>query len=343
MSFFEFRQSLALLMQRKQQRGNRTGKEQGRRTRRLLLESLEDRKMLAAVTIPWSSQVSYDQFTGGAPKIFGFGVDDGEPDANGDGKSDSSGIQKAPNFFGYDLPNTSFNIGNAVLGANANVSGKFGLQYGYYVNGGSASSIHSGNFSYDVQDTANADTVAINTGVNLNTGNLYTVSPKISGYVDLIARLNGNIAITSGGGSTTVPGDPSPFHLWGPHTITAPTQTWYNLPINVDAGATLLSVNRQVRDASGNPQFLSNGAPQFDGDIQVAGLTPSNKLSIPSNFEQQYADAVGTEKEQPLPRQRQSWRSRLRKQQLNRKRPRRKSMRLLPPSPTLPALPPALN
>lgn len=223
-----------------------------------VLERLEDRCVPAGGSLPWASAVVFDQFTGGQPTVFGFGVDDGEPDANGDGKSDASGIQKAPEFLGVDdkfkvavgsIEETA--VGKFGLEAKADIDVRLGLEYGYYVNGGTASLLHDGVFVYDVQQPSSVEQpIVVTTSLLLGNGSLFTVSPKISAFADLVVDLDLNAAIRA---AFFAEADP----------LTFGTSIHDRVP--------LFGINRQLRDENGRPLFNSNGTPKFSGEIEFIG------------------------------------------------------------------------
>ncbi len=164
----------------------------------LSVEILEARQVLA--TVDWASNATFGQFTGGEASIFGVGFDDGQPDKNGDGKSDGSGIKKKPEFLGFDFDPAPFTIGGIegsspfAFGAQATFDArmKAGFEYGYYVNGGSASVLNDGTYTFDVVESQvnGRTTQGVSTALRTSDASLYTVSPKIGAYADLVLDFN---------------------------------------------------------------------------------------------------------------------------------------------------------
>lgn len=244
---------------------------QTRRARRpgriLAVEALEDRRVLAAAQ--FNAATTFDQFNGGAATIFGVGFDDGEPDANGDGRSDGSGVKKKPDFFGFEFDPAPLTIGGiagsvpfafgAELTADARV--KAGFEYGYYVNGGSATLLSDGIYDFGVSDTIvngallqNVKTVVAETGASL-----FTVSPKLGAYVDLLADFNVDLRAAAA--------------FFG--KIEGSTSFGFEKRIP------LISFNRQETNPDGSLKFKKDsGAPAFDGKFKLLGIDPLDPLSF---------------------------------------------------------------
>ncbi|WP_150122545.1 GEVED domain-containing protein [Rhodopirellula islandica] len=216
---------------------------------------------------------------------FGLGIDDGKP---------NSTIPKDPGFLGIEF-NKTFNVGPGIYedplfgsewgaNANANVQGKLGLEYGYFINSGSVDTFYDGQFAYRVDQLPNTDDFVINTSSTLTDGKLFTTSPRVSAYADLVLQFNASIAGTA-------------------CVISCVSGS---VPIGIDTKVPLFSINRQEEDDNGNKLFLgANGLttdsaggtnpPAFDGDIVVAGLDLQSALDIDlSDGDDSQTDKLGS-------------------------------------------------
>ncbi len=163
--------------------------------RRLLIELMEDRRLLTGATYPWDTSVTFDQFTGGEAKVLAIGY-------NADGSEN-------PELLGFDFcratrcGSTPFNLGPGIgegllgdkYGANASleISGRLGIEYGFYANAGSASLLYDGEFGYDV-DESGSGPVNVSTSVDIANGSLLTQSPTVRTFVDLVAKIDGRVS-----------------------------------------------------------------------------------------------------------------------------------------------------
>lgn len=210
-----------------------------------------------------NSAWSYDardqsQFGPGDALTFGFGFDDGKADST---------VRKDPHFLGFEFDTGPLSYGGiekTAVGSfggklNADFSGKFGFDVGFYVNSGSVDVSYDGNVDYvlDVGD----DYAGVTAFANVSEGFLQTVSPKVGAYLDLVLELNADVSATG--------------CLFG--CVTADL-----LDIHFSQTSELLAVNRQVIDSKGNPVFSdrdgngivrrSNGSfytlPDEDGNSQ---------------------------------------------------------------------------
>lgn len=221
------------------------------------------------------------QFGTGDAFIVGVGIDDGR---------DNSLIPKEPAFLGLEFDPDPFTIGPGIgegtgLGdywgaeVTADIDGRIGIEYGYYVNAGSVDTFYNGLFAYSIDDSeAENKTFTINTGATFTDGQFFTTSPRVSAYADLVFELH-----------TSLSGEACVGLCAG-----------FDFPLNIDAKTQLFSLNRQLkrtvngveralfheRDASGNLKYDDEGKrvlttfsndglnpPAFDGDIQF-GTAP---------------------------------------------------------------------
>jgi hypothetical protein len=237
-----------------------------RRARGILaVEVLEDRRVLAIVE--WSAAKTFNQFNGNEATIIGVGFDDGEPDANGDGKSDASGVKKKPDFFGFDFNPDPFKLGGikgepgVEFGAEVSLDArlKAGFEYGYYVNGGSASILADGAYAFDVSDTVVDGRLLqrVDTTLVEQNSSLFTVSPKLGAYVDLLVDFNVDISAAAA--------------FFG--KVQGSTSFGFGKTIP------LLSFNRQKTNPDGSPMFREDsGAPALDGQFLILGSDPLGPL-----------------------------------------------------------------
>ncbi|MCA9050729.1 MAG: hypothetical protein KDA89_18450, partial [Planctomycetaceae bacterium] len=211
----------------------------------------------------WKSSVSGSQFGPDNALVFGFGFDDGQPDADGDGRSDLSGIQKEPEFLGFEFDTGRFSVGGieevdllfdeiefgAELGVD--ISGRFGLDLGFYANSGSVDVSHSGLIGLQVSQEGND--YHLSPALNFMAGDVYTISPRFGAYADLIVELEADVDvkaafINSASGS---------------------------FDVDFDANVPLFSMNRPEVNSDGSPLFVPDGhgnmVPVLDGEIQIAG------------------------------------------------------------------------
>lgn len=173
-----------------------------RRWRRLSMESLENRWLLAVVTVPWESEIEFNQFTGGAAQKLAIGYD--------------RFGNETPRFAGIpiDYNRTLGGITSDPLfgsrwggKATVDVDGRIGVEYGVFADAGTAYVLNSGTFSYDIID-AGAE-IGINTSVKTNDGALFSLSPRLLAFADMVVNVNGRIsgeacAIVCGSGSTSL-------------------------------------------------------------------------------------------------------------------------------------------
>lgn len=200
------------------------------------------------------------QFGSGGAFIVGVGVDDGRT---------NSTVEKEPGFLGLEFDPDPFRIGPGIgeglfgdeWGAEviADVDGRIGIEYGYYVNAGSVDTSYDGLFSYSIDDSdAESGNYTISTSATLTDGQFYTTSPRVSAYADLVFELNTRLS-----GAACV--------IWCKD---------FELPLNIDESTPLFSLNRQLQDTDGRAQFQVRGA---DGDLTPELTTDSlNGLNPPA-------------------------------------------------------------
>ena len=109
---------------------------------------------------------------------------------------------------------------------------------------------HDGSFSYNVlPPTSGAAPTTITTAINVANGSLFTQSPELSAYVDLVLDFSFAGDLEYGAG---------PF-----------TGGLQHNPININENLTvpLVSINRQKTNSDGTPMTNPDGSPVFDGNI----------------------------------------------------------------------------
>ena len=217
-----------------------------------MIEGLEDRCLLATSggTDLWSQSDTFNQFSShlGGLTVFGFGVTDNSADNPG-----GANVSAAPKFEGFTL-SQSLQIGDEEAGVGLELNGtlslKLGFNVGFYVNAGTASLLHDGSFSYNVlPPTSSGVPTTITTAINVADGTLFTQSPELSAYVDLVLDFS-------------FVGD----FEYGASVFTGGLQ---HNPININEDLTvpLVSVNRQKLNDDGTPMTNPDGSPVFDGNI----------------------------------------------------------------------------
>ncbi|MFK8115043.1 MAG: LamG-like jellyroll fold domain-containing protein, partial [Rubripirellula sp.] len=185
------------------------------------------------------------QFVEGDQQVqFGLGYTDGRP---------NSQLPSEPGFLGFQFdpdPYSFGGIGEGLFGdrygaeVTLDFGGKAGIEYGYYIDAGSVAIDYDSMFRSQTQDVG-SNTFQITTASFIDDGNLFTVSPRVGAYADLVFELNASI---SGVGCLVA--------------CTAP----FSLPINLEKTVPLFSINRQEVDDNDQP-VVSNGAPVLDGQL----------------------------------------------------------------------------
>lgn len=166
--------------------------------------SVEANFTLTRIESEWSAaKGSISQFTGGDAIVYGFGFDDGQPDEDGDGKSDLSGVEKEPKFFGVEFDPDPLVIGGVTkifglpFGAEVivDVEGRFGVEVGLYFNSGSLDLSYDGLLEYSIEKpVSGAGPTRIATSLDVTEGELFTISPRLGGYVDIVFELDAEIS-----------------------------------------------------------------------------------------------------------------------------------------------------
>ena len=166
--------------------------------------SVEANFTLTRIESEWSAaKGNISQFTGGDAIVYGFGFDDGQPDEDGDGKSDLSGVEKEPKFFGVEFDPDPLVIGGVKkifglpFGAEVivDVEGRFGVEVGLYFNSGSLDLSYDGLLEYSIEKpVSGAGPTRIATSLDVTEGELFTISPRLGGYVDIVFELDAEIS-----------------------------------------------------------------------------------------------------------------------------------------------------
>ena len=205
------------------------------------------------------------QFGEGGASVYGFGFDDGRV---------GTSVNRDPVFIGVPFDTGPMTLGGIedVLGAKfggelrADFAGRVGFELGVYANSGSVDVDYGGMLNYVIDQNPTTGEIDVATFLAVDEGSLYTVSPKLGTYMDLILELDANI-----GASGCI------FGCVG-----------FDVPFKIDEKIELFAINRQARDAAGRAAFLdpdgnvvvrtgnqplADGVvPFFDGDIRIAGL-----------------------------------------------------------------------
>ena len=173
------------------------------------------------------------QFGEGEADVFGFGFDDG---------TNSGLVETDPLFLGipFDTGPLPFGGIEDVLGAKfgaqvqADFAGRVGFDFGLYVNSGSVDVDYGGMLNYVVDEDPTSGTIDVATFFDVDDGSLYTLSPKIGAYMDLVLELDASLSATG--------------CLFG--------CVEFDVPFKVDETTELFALNRQKRDDDGNPLFV---------------------------------------------------------------------------------------
>ena len=135
------------------------------------------------------------QFGTGNALVYGFGFDD-----NGNNPS----VTAEPLFLGFEFDTGQKQFGfieeTSVLGiptgkyggsATTDFAGRFGFELGFYANSGSADVNFTGDVNHTIQSLDGA--AVISSFVDVQDGGLYTVSPKVGAYADLVLELDSRV------------------------------------------------------------------------------------------------------------------------------------------------------
>ena len=207
-------------------------------------EALEPRQLLAVTTLPFVSVGGFDQFSGGDPINFGFGVEGVQ------------GVDSEPEFVGFEFDEsiTVGSIDENFFGefggqGRADVEGKIGIEYGYFISGGIGSIVSEGDFQYEIVAPTTDEFFTLTTDTLVDESRLQTISPTISVYADLVFELDASVAGVACFGDCV-----------GDLDVPVPI-------INIqgdDSRIELLALNRQAG--------IENGNPVFDGEFRVFDL-----------------------------------------------------------------------
>ena len=183
------------------------------------------------------------QFGDGDAAVLGFGFDDGR-----------GAIDPEPYFLGFDFDTGRKTYGgiatDPVFGtrwggtATVDFDGRLGFDLGFYVNSGSVDVTYDGAVNYVVDATSNTN-AAISTYVDVQDGSLYTISPKIGAYADLVVELDADVDVTG---------------------CVAGCVTANLLDINVAHAEEMFALNRQMQDNVGRALFFNHD----DNDEPIA-------------------------------------------------------------------------
>jgi len=110
-------------------------------------------------------------------------------------------IQKEPEFLGFEFdtgPLVTGKIKKTWVGrfgveARLDLAGRFGLEYGYYVDSGTLDVHYDGLLTYNTTTTDDGK-IRLATALDIENGSLYTVSPRVGAYADLVIELQANIS-----------------------------------------------------------------------------------------------------------------------------------------------------
>ncbi|MFK7822139.1 MAG: choice-of-anchor Q domain-containing protein, partial [Planctomycetaceae bacterium] len=186
----------------------------------------------------------YDQsqFGPGKALTYGFGFNDG---------STGSAIASEPKFLGFEFDTGNLKAGHITgdklrFGGemNADFAGKFGFDVGFFINSGSMDIGFDGEHSYLIDESDDGATIA--SFIDVNDGSVYTVSPKVGAYADLVMQLDVGVSVTGcklGCTSSNL------------------------VDFDLDKTIPLFSMNRQVTDFEGRPMFFAVGEVEIQNEI----------------------------------------------------------------------------
>lgn len=191
------------------------------------------------------------QFVEGDQQVqFGLGYTDGRS---------NSQIPSEPGFLGFKFdpdPYSFGGIGEGLFGdrygaeVTLDFGGRAGIEYGYYLDAGSVGVDYDSMFRSLMSETT-PGSFEIQTASFVEDGSLFTVSPRVGAYADLVFELDASI---SGVGCFIA--------------CTSP----FRLPINLKESVSLFSINGQEGNAA-------DGAPILDGEIKFGAGSLSEILA----------------------------------------------------------------
>ena len=188
------------------------------------------------------------QFGPGDALVYGFGFDEGKV---------GSKVSTDPKFLGFQFDTGRMTFGkiedgpgDTKFGADltADFAGKFGFDVGFYVNSGSVDVTYDGDVNYLIDADPSGQTSSVTAFVGIDDGSLYTISPKIGAYLDLILKLDAEISARA-----------ALFGVVG----------FDLLDIEFDEKIELFSLNRQMSDDFGRPLFLDRSGEAVARDSRT--------------------------------------------------------------------------
>lgn len=130
------------------------------------------------------------QFGPSEALIYGFGFDDGNNEP------------EAPLFLGFEFDTGKKPFGTILTDpvfktkyggeGTYDFQGRFGFEFGFFVNSGSADVNFSGDVNHTIRSTGDSSAV-LSSVVDVRDGGLYTVSPKLGAYADLVLELDAEV------------------------------------------------------------------------------------------------------------------------------------------------------
>jgi hypothetical protein len=130
------------------------------------------------------------QFGPGEALIYGFGFDDG------------NNAPEDPLFLGFEFDTGKKPFGTILTDpifktkyggeGTYDFQGRFGFEFGFFVNSGSADVNFSGDVNHTIRSTGDS-TAVLSSLVDVQDGGLYTVSPKLGAYADLVLELDAEV------------------------------------------------------------------------------------------------------------------------------------------------------
>ncbi|MCA9262194.1 MAG: hypothetical protein KDA60_00035, partial [Planctomycetales bacterium] len=204
-------------------------------------------------------QLDQSQFGPGSALVFGFGFDEGDP---------NSSVKTDPKFLGFEFDTGKMTFGHIADGEfdtkfggelTADFSGKLGFDVGFYVNSGSLDLIYDGEVGQVIEGTGNS--AQISTSVSIDDGSLYTVSPKIGAYADLILELDADVSATG--------------CVFG--CVEADL-----IDVHFAAKQEMFAINRQMADDAGRPMFLDDFGEGVARDTKTGKFYNIDGQEIPN-------------------------------------------------------------
>ena len=136
-------------------------------------------------------------------------------------------------------------------------AGKLGFDLGFYINSGSVDVNYGGDLNYVIDNYPSGNRASISSFVDVDRGNLFTVSPKIGAYADLIVELDADVSAVG-----------CLFGCVGGDLIN----------IHFDHTEEMFAVNRQVKDEHDRPVFFD-----LQGDYYARDRETGNYYDLEGN------------------------------------------------------------